>query len=106
MIILVDNKNNDNNNKMIMKTMIEAIHLRSMNNMIIKISKYRDLEIEIQKMWHLKAIVMPVVVGALGMTKKTTEDHIKRIPGKPCLQELQKVVLNGMAHLLRRVLPM
>ena len=49
-------------------------------------------------MWHLKAIVIPVVVGALGMMKKKTEDHIKRIPGNPCLQELQKIVLNGMAH--------
>ena len=42
--------------------------------------------------------------GALGVIKKKTEDHIKRIPGNPCLQELQNVVLNGMAHLLRRVL--
>ena len=29
-----------------------------------------DLEIEIQKMWHLKAIVIPVVVRALGMIKR------------------------------------
>ena len=49
-------------------------------------------------MWHLKAIVIPVVVGKLGMMKKKTEDHIKRIPGNPCLQELQKIVLNGTAH--------
>ena len=47
-----------------------------------KISKYKDLEIEIQKMWHLKAIVMPVVIGALGMIKKKTENHIKRISSK------------------------
>ena len=38
------------------------------------------------------------------MVKKKTEDHVKRIPGNPCLQELQKIVLNGTAHLLRRVL--
>ena len=44
-----------------------------------KISKYKDLEIEIQKMWHLKAMVIPLAVGALGMIKKKTEDHIKRI---------------------------
>ena len=71
-----------------------------------KISKYKDLEIEIQKMWHLKAIVIPVVVGASGMIKKKIEDHIKRIPGNPCLQELQEIVLKGTAHLLRCVLSM
>ena len=49
---------------------------------------------------------MPFVVGALGVIKKKTENHVKRIPGHPCLQELQKIVLNGMAHLLRRVLSM
>ena len=71
-----------------------------------KISKYTDLDIEIQMMWHLKTIVIPVVVGALGMIKKKTEDHIMRIPGNPCRQELQKLLLNGKAHLLRRVLSM
>ena len=60
----------------------------------------KDLEIEIQK------IVIPVVAGALGMIKKNTEDHIKRIPRNLGLQELQKIVLNGTAHLLRRVLCM
>ena len=50
-----------------------------------KVSKYKDLEIEIQKMWHLKTIVKPVVIGALGMIKRKSEDHIKQIPGNPCL---------------------
>jgi len=71
-----------------------------------KISKYKDLEIEIQKMWHLKTTVIPVVIGALGMIKRKSEDHIKQIPGNPCLQELQKIALNGTAHLLRRALSM
>ena len=58
-------------------------------------------------MWHLKAIVIPVVDEALGMMKKRNEDHIKGIPGNPCLQELHEiVVLNGTAHLLRRILSM
>ena len=30
-----------------------------------------------QKMWHLNAIVIPVVVEALGMVKKKAEDRIK-----------------------------
>ena len=51
-----------------------------------KISKCKDLEIEIQKMWHRKAVEILVVARALGMKKKKTEDDIKRIPGNPCLQ--------------------
>ena len=77
--------NNDNNNT---------------NKENEKIIRYKDLEIEIQR------IVTPVVAGALGMIKKNTEDHIKRIPRNLGLQELQKIVLNGTAHLLRRVLSM
>ena len=63
-----------------------------------KVSRYKDLEVEIQKMWHLKTTVLPVVIGAVGMIKRKSEDHIKKIPGNPCLQELQKIVLNGTAH--------
>ena len=64
------------------------------------------MEIEIQKLWHLNTTVIPVVIGALGMIKRKSEDHIKQIPGNPCLQELQKIALNGAAHFLRRVLSM
>ena len=71
-----------------------------------KISKCKDLEIEIQKMWHLNATIIPVVIGAIGMIKKTTEEHIEQIPENPCQHKLQKIVLNGTAHLLRRLLSM
>ena len=35
-----------------------------------KIDKYKDVEIEIEKMWHLKTTIVPVIMGALGMIKK------------------------------------
>ena len=37
---------------------------------IEKKSKHKDLELEIQKIWHMKTIVILVVVGAFGTVKK------------------------------------
>ena len=69
-----------------------------------KLSKYKDLEIEIEKMWHLKTKTLPVVVGALGLIRKGTADFIDKIPGSPSLSEVQTIVLNSTAHVLRRAL--
>ena len=71
-----------------------------------KLSKYKDLEIEIQKMWKLKASTVPVIVGALGMIKKRTEEFVNMIPGTPSLQEIQKIVITSTAHILRKTLSM
>ena len=69
-----------------------------------KLSKYKDLEIEIGTMWHLRARTIPVVIGTLGLVKKRTEDFLDKIPGNSSLQEIQKIVLSGTAHVLRRAL--
>ena len=55
-----------------------------------KLSKYKDLEIEVEKLWHMKTVTIPVVIGALGMIKKGTDKHLKKIPGSPNLDEMQK----------------
>ena len=64
-----------------------------------RFSKYKDFEIEVTK-------TIPVVIGALGMIKKGTQNFIDQIPGKPSLQEMQKLVLTSTAHILRKVLSM
>ena len=35
-----------------------------------KIAQYKDLEVEISKMWSMKTNVIPVVKGALGLVRK------------------------------------
>ena len=41
-----------------------------------KLSKYKDLEIKKEKLWHMKTVIIPVVIGALGMIKKGIEKHL------------------------------
>ena len=67
-----------------------------------KLSKYKDLEMEITKMWGMKTKMVPVVVGALGLMKKGLDKRIQQIPGKISAEELQKIVLLGSAHIIRR----
>ena len=55
-------------------------------------------------MWHLRARTIPVVIGALGLVKKGTKEFLDKIPGNPSLQEIQKIVLSGRAHVLRKAL--
>ena len=53
-----------------------------------KLSKYKDLEIEIGKTWHFRARIIPVVIGALGLVKKEIKEFFDKIPGIPSFQEI------------------
>ena len=46
---------------------------------IEKKSKYKDLDLEIQRMWHRKTVVIPEVVGALGTVKKGMVENINKV---------------------------
>ena len=46
-----------------------------------KISKYKDLEIEITRMWQMKTEIIPVVIGTLGVIKKGSEKFMSKIAG-------------------------
>ena len=45
------------------------------------LSKYRDLEIEITRMWQMKRELIPVDVGALEVINKGSEKLVREIPG-------------------------
>jgi len=53
--------------------------------------KYRDLQIEIERMWGIKAKVIPIVIGALGTVTKQFQTYLEKIPGNHSPFTLQKM---------------
>ena len=72
--------------------------------MIEKLSKYKDLGIEISTIWGLKTETVSVVIGALGQVKKSLGKYVEKLPGNINIEELQKISLLDTAHILRKVL--
>jgi len=69
-----------------------------------KTLKYKDLKIEIQRMWNVKTKVIPVIIGATGTISKSFRNYVSYIPGKHEVNELQKTAMLSTAHTLRKVL--
>jgi len=64
----------------------------------------KDLTIKIQRMWNVKTKVIPVIIGANGTISKSFRKYVSNIPRKHEVKELQKTVILGTAHILRKVL--
>jgi len=69
-----------------------------------KILKYKDLKIEIQRMWNVKTKVIPLTTGVTGTISKSFRKYVSSIRGKHEVKELQKTAILGTAHILRKVL--
>ena len=69
-----------------------------------KINNYQSLEIELEQLWKVKIMVIPVVVGALGAIADRLPGWLAQIPGTISKVDLQKSALLGTAQVLRCVL--
>jgi hypothetical protein len=54
-------------------------------------------------MWKVKTRVIPVIIGATGTISKSFRKYVSTIPGNHDVRELQKTVILGTAHILRKV---
>jgi len=50
---------------------------------------------------NTKNIVIPSVIGALGIIRKGMIRYVEQLPGHITIEELQKIVLLGTAHIIR-----
>jgi hypothetical protein len=66
-----------------------------------KILKYKEVTIEIQRMWNVKTRVIPVITGTIS---KSFRKYVSSIPGNHEVRELKKTATLGTAHILREVL--
>ena len=71
-----------------------------------KLFKYKDLKIEIAKIWKMGTETIPVVLGSLGVIKNGLERYVDKIPGTVSIDELRKITLLGSARILRKILSM
>jgi len=52
--------------------------------------KYKDIIIHSQRMWNVKANVIPVIIGATGTISQSLRRYLSNISGKHEIKELQK----------------
>ncbi|TWW80098.1 hypothetical protein D4764_10G0011280 [Takifugu flavidus] len=69
-----------------------------------KLEKYQGLKEEIERMWGMKATVVPVVIGTLGAVTPNLSRWFQQIPGTTSEISVQKSTVLGTAKILRRTL--
>ena len=64
-----------------------------------KILKCKNLIIEIQCMWNVKAKLISVIIGATGTISKSLRQYLSNIPQKHKIKKLKKkTAILGTAH--------
>jgi len=63
-----------------------------------KVLKYKDFITEIQRMWNVKAKVIPVIRGATGTISKSLGQNLSNIPEKHEIKEIQKKKKSHIGH--------
>jgi hypothetical protein len=55
----------------------------------------KDLRIKIQRIWNVKAKLIPVIIGTTGTISKSLRQYLSNITGKHKIKEIQKYSHTG-----------
>jgi len=66
--------------------------------------KYKGLYIEIQRIWNMKCVTIPLIAGATGIVTNDLKKNLEVIPGKHSVHSLSKTAIPGTSHTIRKVL--
>ena len=51
---------------------------------------YKDLEIEVSRIWKVGTKTEPIIIGAIGKIKKGLDHNLQLLPGHPSAKEIKK----------------
>jgi hypothetical protein len=54
-------------------------------------------------MWNLKCKIIPVIIGTNGIVTRSIRKNLEAVPGKHSIDSLQKTVVLGTSHIIRKV---
>jgi hypothetical protein len=66
--------------------------------------KYKDLLIEIQRMWNVHSKVIPIIIGVTETVSRSLRKYLANIPGEHDIRELQKSAILGTSYIIRKTL--
>jgi len=66
--------------------------------------KYKSLGIEIQQIWNLKCMIIPVIIGATGIVTRSLRKYLEDTPGKHLIDSLQKTAILRTSPIIQKVL--
>ena len=69
-----------------------------------KLTKYSGLRVELGEMWDSECVIIPVVVGGLGVVSEKFPDYLKMIPAELSTEMCVKITLLGSERIMRSVL--
>ena len=68
---------------------------------IEKLSRYKNLEIEVSRMWKVRTKIVPVMIEVSGTIELGLDQNLQLLPGQLSAIELQKITLMSIARIIQ-----